>query len=364
MTISDGQLIAWLSHDHPQVRSASLDLLSNGYVYDDGVLKAIFGAWDRFGPEVAFPDFPLVSHIPIPDALVDELLERATAMSAGRKITDRTCRCAGKLLEALSVSATRRFASHLNTISDLKNVSKIFFRVPLGLMRERASALARESSSLQMDFDDGTPENIAVALECLFDRGQASKWIDRGFSELEEDASPSPLAMATLEFAARHPLPGYDKQLLALVDRKNATIADQATIALVRARQPQTHVLIAETYPKLTRSGQLRCLDIIRRTRLPKSSNLLRFLLPHGLDFQVQDATRIAEVSLFDFSALEDWLEAFLLADEKSLMRVAPLIALAKPLAEEVVATEWPRVEHLLRTRLGYSWIDPSTTEP
>ena len=364
MAISDGQLIAWLSHDHPKVRSASLELLSNSYVCDNGVLKAIFDAWDRFGPEMAFPDFPLVSHIPIPDAMVDELLERATAMSAGRKITDRTCRCAGKLLEALSVSETSRFANHLGTVSDLKNASKIFFRVPLALMRERASALSRESSSLQMDFDDGTPENISVALECLFYRGQASKWIDRGFGELEDGASPSPLAMATLAFAARHSLPGYDQPLLGLVERSNATIADQATIALVRARQSQTHTLIAERYPKLTRSGQLRCLDIIRRTRLPKSSDLLRFLLPLGLDFQVQDATRIAEVCLFDFVALEDWLEAFLLADEKSLMRIAPLIALAKPLAERVAVTEWPRVEHLIRTRLGSSWIDPSTAEP
>jgi len=82
------------------------------------------------------------------------------------------------------------------------------------------------------------------------------------------------------------------------------------------------------------------------------------------LDFQVQDATRIAEVCLFDFVALEDWLEAFLLADEKSLMRIEPLIALAKPLAERVAVTEWPRVEQLIRTRLGSSWIDPSTTEP
>lgn len=363
MAISDEQLIAWLSHEHPNVRSASLELLSNGYVCDDRVLRSIFGTWDRYGPDTAFPDFPLISHIPIPDAMVAELLGRAAVMTAGRKITDRTCRCAGKLLEALSVSETHLFANHLAEITDLKNASKIFFRVPLALMRERASALARESSSLQMDFDDGTPENIAVALECLYYRGHASKWIDRGFQELEVDTPLSPLATATLEFAARHPVLGYDKQLLGLVERNNATIADQATIALVRARQPQTHALIAERYPKLSRTGQLRCLDIIRRTRLPKSSNLLRFLLPHGLDFQVQDATRIAEVALFDFFALEDWLEAFLLADEKSLNRIAPLVALAKPLAEQVAPTEWPRIEHLIRTRLGSSWLDPTATQ-
>jgi hypothetical protein len=79
----------------------------------------------------------------------------------------------------------------------------------------------------------------------------------------------------------------------------------------------------------------------------------MRFLLPSGQDFMVQNAIRIGEVLLFDFDFLEDWLEAMLLADDGSLQRIAGLLAIAKPLSLERVPEDWPRVEHLIRSRIG-----------
>jgi hypothetical protein len=353
MAVTDEQLIAWMAHPDPRVRSASLELITSSYVSNHDIVPSLFSAWDRWGPEHAFPDFPLISHLPIQADKVAECLSRAESMSAGRKLTDRTCRCAGKLVEALSVCDASVFQSHLEAIEALKQSSKVFFRVPIVSMKERVAALQRSSSSLCLDFEDGQPTDIAIALEVLLQRGEATSWIERGFREWIDDQEPSSLAVAVLELASRHPIPGFEDPLLQLLQSDRASIADQASIALVRCRSPRTLTLIADRFAKMGRAGQLRSIDIIRRTRLAHSSNLLHYLLPLGKEFVVQDSIRIAEVMLFDFDAIEEWLEAFLLADDASLKRIVSALALAYPLALEQAATEWPRIRHLMQSRLG-----------
>jgi len=353
MAVTDSQLIAWLSQSDPRIRSAALELITNSYAMAPEILPAVFQAWDRWGPEFAFPDFPLISHLPILEGMVEETLQRAEAMSAGRKLTDRTCRCAGKLVEALSVCDPTVFVDHLHAIELLKQASKVFFRVPIVSMRERAAALQRTSSSLHLDFDDGQPADMSIALECLFQRGEANAWIDRGFQEWDEESSPTSLAVAVLELASRKALHGYEASLLKLLQSDRVSVADLASIALVRCRSPRTQKDIADGFATMPRSGQLRSVDIVRRSRLPQSSNLLHYLMPLGRDFLVQDSIRIAEVLLFDFESLEDWLEALLLADDTSLQRIAYALPLAYPLALERAPQDWPRVRHLIQTRMG-----------
>lgn len=357
MAVTDEQLIGWLVHPDRLVRSASLELLTSSYVSHPGILPAIFAAWDRWGSEEAFPDFPLVSHLPIRREMVDECLTRAESMSQGRKLTDRVCRCAGKLIEALSVCDARVYESHLESMERLKQTSKVFFRVPIGAMRERVAAYQRTSSSLSLDFEDGQPSDIAIALEVLLQRGEAKRWIERGFDAWADESEPTPLARAVLELASRHPIEGFESQLLSLSQSDLASVADQASIALVRCRSPRTLTLIADQFVGMGRAGQLRSIDIIRRTRLDRSSNLLHYLLPLGREFLVQDAIRIAEVLLFDFEALEEWLEAFLLADDASLKRTVYALPIAYPLALERTPTEWARIRHLIQSRVG-SQID------
>lgn len=353
MAVTDEQLISWMSHPAPQIRGAALDLVTSSYSSDPSILKAVFQAWDTYGPEAAFHDFPLISHLPIPSASVSEAITRAATMSAGKKITDRACRCAGKLIEAISVADAATFADHLDAITHLKGSSKVFFRIPLVSMAERAAALKRTSASLQLDFEDGQPTDMAIALECLNARGEADGWIRKAFQQWSEDQERTPLAIAVLELASRHPMFGYESELIALMDRDDATVADLATIALVRSRSPKTQQHVADRFQKLTRAGQLRAIDVVQRMRLPQSSNLLRFLLPYGREFSVQNAARIAEVLVFDFMALEDWLEALLLIDDASLQRMRAWLPLAQPLALEMTPSEWPRVEHLIETRVG-----------
>ena len=357
MAVSDEQLIRWLLHSDQRIRSASLDLLSSSYCSSPEILKNVQEVWTREGVEAAFRDFPLISHLSIPAEKVGEILARAAQMIAGRKLTDRVCRCAGKLLEALSVERASTFAPHLEAIRSLKQESKIFFRVPIESMELRAAALERQASSLHLDFEDGQPADIVIALESLWERGEADRWIERGMqawiNSSVGSASASPLAVAVLELVSRHSIRGVEESLMELVDRDEASVADLATIGLVRGRNPQTQQLIAERFAKMSRSGQLRSLDLIRRMRLPQSSELVRFLLPYGVDITVQNGARSAEVMLFDFKLLEDWLEAFLLLDEASVQRWEYAIPIVLPLAREVSASDWPRIKSLLLMRLG-----------
>jgi hypothetical protein len=362
MAVTDVQLIAWMKHQDPRVRGASLDLVTSSYASDPSILQAVFEAWDLYGPEYAFHDFPLISHLPIPADRVEESLRRASEMSSGRKITDRACRCAGKLVEAISVADATVFAEHLAAIAELKQSSKIFFRIPLVSMSERALALQRQSASLKMDFQDGQPNDISIALECLNGRGEADFFLARAFEQWAANTERTPLAMAVLELASRHPIVGYEAELLELMNAEEASVADLATIALVRARSPVTQTRIADRFPHWGRSGQLRAIDVVRRMRLPQSSNLLRFLLPYGREVLVQDAARMAEVLVFDFAALEDWLEALLLVDEASLRRLMFAMPLAQVLAESTVPEEWPRIQHLMEMRLGPSLSAGPTT--
>jgi hypothetical protein len=353
MAVTDEQLMGWLVHPDPSVRSASLELLTSSYVSHPGILPAIFTAWDRWGAEHAFPEFPLVSHLPIHSEWLSECLTRADSMSRARKLTDRVCRCAGKLIEALSVCDATVFEGHIDELERLKNTSKIFFRVPIESMKERVAALHRSSSSLVLDFEDGQPSDIAVALEALLHRGEAKPWIVRGFAAWGDESDPSPLARAVLELASRHPLIGFEEALLHLTQSDHASIADMASIALIRVRSPRTLTMIADRFPEMERTGQLRSIDIIRRTRLDRSSNLLHYLLPLGREFAVQDAIRIAEILLLDFDAVEAWLEAFLLVDDSSLKRTFYAIPLVYPLALEKTPADWPRIRHLIQSRVG-----------
>ena len=170
MAVSDEQLIHWLAHEDSRVRSASLDLLSSSYSSDPRILRGVLDAWDRFGTDEAFTDFPLISHLAICSEEMPTVIAKSREMSLGRKLTDRICRCAGKLAEAISVERASSFAPYLEDLRQLKDSSKIFFRVPIDTMQLRAAALKRETSSLELDFEDGQPSDFAIALESLWEQ--------------------------------------------------------------------------------------------------------------------------------------------------------------------------------------------------
>lgn len=357
MALRDLRLVDWLTNESAVLRTAALEMLSNGYSTDQRVCEAIFAAWDKYTAQDAFPEFPMITHLEIPKDFMSETLNRAAAMSAGRPLTDRACRCAGKLLEAISVSSPLLFREHMDQISELKQRSKIFFRIDLDRLRFRVSLLDSVSEDAVADwFTSDTPPVVAYGyyphLESLYLKGRAESSLQAAFEQMKSGERKPHVIETALELASRYRMVGYESEFADGIDDDNSAVADGCAIALARCRNDNVLSLIADRFPDYSRSGQLRSIDVLRRSRLPKTSELLRFLRAHAQGSQVQNALRIAEVLQFDFSDLENWLEAILVVDDLSLRRISSLLCLVGPLSESLSDDDKRRTLHLVKTRL------------
>lgn len=359
MSVTDNQCVQWLEHDQSPIRTAALELLSGSFSTNSRWCEAIFHAWDRFGTTDAFPEFPLLTHLEIPTEIVPEAIERATRMVAGKPIIDRGCRSAGKLIEAISVSSPNHFKEHLDRIADLKTASKIFFRVDIERMKHRVELLEREPAIeplavwFHRDAPPDLPYGIYPHLEAGYLRGQADEALRLGFEQLRSESQKPFVLEACFELASRYRLLGYETWFADGLDDENTAIADASAIALARCRNDQVLSLIADRFAGYSKSGQLRSIDVLRRSRLPKTPELLRFLKPHAQGTSVRSALCVAEILQFDFAALEDWLEALMVIDDSSLARIQPLLCLAGPLSLELPESDRARALHLVRTRVA-----------
>ena len=370
MALSDSRLIGLLTHELVGVRSASLELLSGSFSTDSRWLPQVFAAWDRYGAHEAFPEFPLLTHFAIPIEMVSECIDRAQRMSAGKAITDRICRCAGKLIEAISVAPPVTFANHVAAIHDLKLQSKIFFRVNDQKMRARCGWIDREFSDLAetLAHNPGSILNLYEVLESQFLQGRADDVLKSAFQSLRSDLhghlhghlhgqvdsqerTLEQVSHVCLELATRYRMVGYEAWFVDLLDHRESSVADAASVGLARCRTDTCLSLIADRFSDYSKSGQLRSIDVLRRGRMPKTSELLRFLRAHGQGTQVQNALRAAEVLQFDFSSLEDWLEALVVVDEPSFGQLKGLLAIVEPLTESLSQADRARTMHLLRSR-------------
>ena len=356
MALNDSTLIGLLTHESVGVRSASLDLLSSSFSTDTRWLPQIFAAWDRFSANDAFPEFPLLTHFAIPSEFVGECISRANQMVAGRGITDRVCRCAGKLIEGISIAAPVTFANHISAIRELKKQSKIFFRVNDQRMQARCEWIDREFPDLAdtLETHPGSVGNLYEVLESQFLQGRIDELLKTSFTALNQggqERSAQQVSMVCLELATRYRMVGYEPWLADLVDHQDPTVADAAAIGLARCRTDTTLTLIADRFADYSKSGQLRSIDVLRRGRLPKTSELLRFLRAHGQGSQVQNALRASEVLQFDFTSLEDWLEALLVVDDSLFVQLRSQLAVIDPISDSLSQSDKSRTLHLLKTR-------------
>lgn len=357
MAVSDHLLIQWLEHEQVAVRSASLELLSSSYSTDHRWCQSVFQAWDHFSPQEAFPEFPLLTHLEITHDLVPECIARADSMSRGRALTDRACRCAGKLIEAVSVCSPNHFQTHLADLDRLKRSSKIFFRIDMDRLRYRVELLERNSDDplvewFAKDVEPTLPYGLYPHVESCFVRGQADEALRNAFEQIHSENRTSYVLEVCFELACRYRLLGYEAYFANGLDDENSSIADASAIALARCRNDQVLSLIADRFANYSRSGQLRSIDVLRRSRLPKTTQLLRYLRAHAIGTPVQTALRVAEILQFDFSELEDWLEALMVVDDASLARIRPALALAGPLSAALPEDDRARTLHLIRARL------------
>ncbi|MEQ1828326.1 MAG: hypothetical protein ABL921_20365 [Pirellula sp.] len=363
MTLNDSKLIELLLHESVAVRTVALDLLNESYSTDHRWLPQVFLAWDRFGPDKAFPEFPLLTHLAIPQDLVDECLSRAEQMASGRALIDRVCRCAGKLIEAVSTAPPETFANQLDSIRSLKKTSKIFFRVSDAALQARCEWMDRSVADLLFHLKNEPSRlgNLFHVFESQFLQGRYFELIKGLLMSLEQgNADPAETAAAIhcLELATRHRMIGFEHSLIGLIDHTEPAIADAAAIGLARCRTDTSLSLIAERFTDFSQKAQFRAIDVLRRGRIPKTSMLLRFLQGnrsiHGniVSQRVQNALRMAEVLQFDFSDLEDWLEALLTVDDEPLLQFQGHLSIVTPLCESMETDEKNRVMQLVQSRL------------
>lgn len=131
------QLLELLTGDSRRFRMQALHLLSEAYFESDRVLEQVFSAWEKWEAAEAFPEFPMLSFLPIPRGQIVACCEKAQAMAADRKLTDPSARAGGKLLEQLIRLPAKDLEPHLELLDQVKASSKIFFRVDLDQVRDR-----------------------------------------------------------------------------------------------------------------------------------------------------------------------------------------------------------------------------------
>ncbi len=159
--LTNDDLVRLLADEETSFRMLALNFLSEGYADDERVMTCLLAGWDRWGPELAFPELPLISHLCVPPERIAECCQRAARMAQGRKLTEFSARCGGKLMEQMVRLPAVELRPHIETISEVCSRSKIFFRVAPASVRQRIQWLDLEADALAGHLDNAI-EQLAV----------------------------------------------------------------------------------------------------------------------------------------------------------------------------------------------------------
>ena len=170
-------LVRLLADDESSFRMLALHFLSEGYAQDARILPNVLAGWDRWGVELAFPELPLLSHVPIPATMLVDCCQRAADIVPGKKLTDTRTRCAGKLLEQVVCLPASELRPYQALIAETASASKIFFRVD-------TLALAQRIAMLELD-SDGLAQRLDSAIETLSHQSDNTAAFHDGLAALE-----------------------------------------------------------------------------------------------------------------------------------------------------------------------------------
>lgn len=261
-TFASDDLQSMLVDDEPQFRMLALEFLSEGYAEHDQIMPVVFSVWDRCGVAEAFPQFPMLSHLAIAPALIDECCHRAAQMVVERKLTDATTRCAGKLLEQVTAGHAANLAPHLNAIRATSQTSKIFFRVDLQALQHRLDLLASPADQLAVRLDSAIetlsrqPTDSAAfmdglhALEAL--RWQHPDYLDMRAAIAQSPPESGPAAISfqlSLQSLIQFPQTGSEAHLAKHLLDQRETIFVNAVEALVRCGTPLAAAHLLAAFP-------------------------------------------------------------------------------------------------------------------
>jgi len=170
-------LIRLLADDESSFRMLSLHFLSEGHAQEASILPNVLAGWDRWGIELAYPELPMLSHLPIPAAMVVECCQRAADIVPGKKLTDTQTRCAGKLLEQVVCLPAAELRPHQTLITATANTSKIFFRIDPQVLAQRVAMLELDSDRLA--------QRLESAIETLSHQSDNAAAFHDGLAALE-----------------------------------------------------------------------------------------------------------------------------------------------------------------------------------
>ena len=246
-------MIELLNDSDGSIRMLALHLLCEGYATSPEIMNRVFEGWKTWDAATAFPEFPMLSHLPIDPTTIGALCERAEYMVDGRKLTDPSTRCAGKMIEQLVLLPAHELAPYQSRLEDLKTKSKIFFRVNLVELEERLQLLNQSADSVAAVLDD--------SIARLVDKGDDSAAFQRGLAALEalrrehpeyldltavfqarqsvlaesSDATASPSFLLTLQSLIQFEQAGTEECMSKHLNESQESIYANTVEALVRA---------------------------------------------------------------------------------------------------------------------------------
>lgn len=311
-------LIRLLASDEATVRTLALNFLSEGYAQEPDVLANVFTGWDRRGVDVAFPEFPLLSHVPIPTTAVLECCQRAAAIVPNRKLTDRQTRCAGKLMEQvvrLPAADLRPFQSQ---IVETIHLSKIFFRVDPAILKNRIAMLEQTSDQLaerlesaiatlaqQPDSDTAMHQSLA-ALETL--RFHHPTYLDM-IAAIAHSPPDSGVQAASFQVAMQSLIqfaqPGAEEALAKLLIDARESIHCNAVEGLVRIGSPLAAAHLIASFDQADAGAQRWIARGLQRVRGIGLTEEVARLRSATQDPTLWGMLLVAEVRQFDSTSLE-----------------------------------------------------------
>lgn len=266
---ADDSLVELLSAPESTFRMQALHLLCEGYASDPKILQYVLDGWDQWGAEEAFPEFPMLSHVPIPADRIETCCKLATTMAEGKPLTDKETRCAGRLIEQLASLPASELAPHLEMIESTVSTSKIFFRVDMEGLRSRIEFAGQSADALAAKLD--------VAIAALTEDSSDASALRGGLHALEALRRSHPDYMHLPGVLAKRPqddgagavsfqltiqsliaFPGLDlESCLAkhLADERESVLANVVE-ALVRCRSHAAARAFIERYDKVPQGNR------------------------------------------------------------------------------------------------------------
>lgn len=269
LTSANDELIPLLMSEDATLRTIALHWLSEGYACEPTISANVWKIWDSHGIGEGFPEFPMLSHFPIPAEAIEESCRRADTMLDGASLTSPESRSAGKLVEQLTRLPAEQLAPHLDLLQQTVLRSKIFFRVDVPGVRARVDLIGSEADALASQLDQSIAiltaqrENAQAihrglhALEAL--RRQHPTYLDLTavLTTTPPDAGPEAisfqLALQSLVHFAEH---GLEAAIAKHLHDQRETVFATAVDALVRAGTGQAAECLLQAYPQAEQANQ------------------------------------------------------------------------------------------------------------